>query len=79
MNELILATAMAELPMGASLTTFALAIAIIAIMMLGMAVGVIFQGKELKGSCGGTGGQDCYCERNGLPKKCELVEQMANS
>lgn len=47
-----------------------LTIGVVALLMAGMAVGVIFRGKPLKGSCGGTGA-DCYCERNNLPKACE--------
>lgn len=47
-------------------------IVIFAILMLAMAVGVIFSGRELQGSCGGSGGDDCFCEKNGLPKACEL-------
>ena len=45
------------------------AIAFFGLMMGLMAVGVIFRGKALKGSCGGTG-QDCSCsekERRGCP------------
>jgi hypothetical protein len=48
-----------------------LTIVIFAILMAGMAVGVIFSNRELKGSCGGSGADDCFCERNGLPKACE--------
>lgn len=48
-----------------------LTIVIFAVLMAGMAVGVIFGNRELKGSCGGSGGDDCFCERNGLPKACE--------
>ena len=53
------------------MTTIALTITIIAMLMLAMSVGVIFSNRELKGSCGGVG--SCACEDAGLPKECELV------
>ena len=43
--------------MATFLATFILLGAIVA----AMAVGGIVQGKKLKGSCGGIGGQDCEC------------------
>ncbi len=59
------------------MTTFlvpiVLTIFFVGFMMLAMAVGVIFSGRELKGSCGGTGA-DCFCDRNGLPRACELKD-----
>ncbi|MCO4761673.1 MAG: (Na+)-NQR maturation NqrM [Myxococcales bacterium] len=36
------------------------------LIMLAMAVGVIFQGKTLKGSCGGVG-SSCACDEAGEP------------
>jgi hypothetical protein len=47
-------------------------VVVFAALMAAMAVGVIFRGRALKGSCGGTGA-DCYCDRNGLPRACEAV------
>ena len=47
-------------------------VGLMAIIMAAMAIGVVFQGKELKGSCGGVGGADCICEREGTPNACEL-------
>ena len=36
-------------------------------MMLIMAVGVMFKRPPLKGSCGGVGGAECICEKQGIP------------
>ena len=51
--------------------TVFLTIAIIATLMAGMAVGVIFSNKPLRGSCGGTGSA-CACEEAGTPGACKL-------
>ena len=48
------------------MTTLLLAAFLIGSAMLLMAVGVMFAGKSLKGSCGGEG---CECSENGLPPK----------
>ena len=47
--------------------------------MLAMAIGVIFSGRELKGSCGGVAG-NCPCEDAGTPGACkvELDEDQDN-
>ena len=44
-------------------TTIFLSIGLLGAIMLGMAVGVVFSNKPLKGSCGGigAGGGDCEC------------------
>ncbi|MDF1666612.1 MAG: (Na+)-NQR maturation NqrM [Planctomycetota bacterium] len=55
------------------MTTLLLTIALIAILMTGMAVGVIFANKELKGSCGGVG--NCECEEAGRPPECQKPEK----
>lgn len=77
MNATILASALFEgfeLPADVSVETFLLTLGLMGIVMLGMAVGVIFQGKELKGSCGGKGGaDDCFCDANNLPRACEQL------
>lgn len=47
----------------------ALTAGIFVLVTLGMAVGVIVQGKRLKGSCGGIGNnEDCWCEKNQNPQ-----------
>jgi hypothetical protein len=48
-----------------------LTIGIVAALMGGMAVGVIFSNKPLKGSCGGVGGS-CACEEAGTPGACKV-------
>ncbi len=40
--------------------TFLATLTVFGVVVLAMAVGVIFQGRRLKGSCGGTEG-DCTC------------------
>lgn len=47
-----------------------LTIGIVAALMGGMAVGVIFSNKPLRGSCGGVGGS-CACEEAGTPGACK--------
>lgn len=54
---------------------FLLCLAFFALIMTGMAVGVIFSNKELKGSCGGAGGE-CACEKAGRPKACEQLSKV---
>ena len=58
------------------MTTVLLTIALVALVMGAMAIGVIFSDRELKGSCGGKdGADDCFCERNNLPRACEQLNQ----
>ncbi|NVB41583.1 hypothetical protein G6O69_27335 [Pseudenhygromyxa sp. WMMC2535] len=52
------------------MTIVLLTIVIVALLMGGMAVGVIFSNKPLKGSCGGVGGS-CACEEAGTPGACK--------
>ena len=49
------------------MTAFLATIGFMGAIMLAMAVGVIFSGKALKGSCGGVGGADCLCANEGKP------------
>lgn len=51
----------------------AVTIALVALMMLGMGIGVLFSDKELKGSCGGVGGS-CACEEAGKPGACKAED-----
>lgn len=53
---------------------FLLTAGLIAFLMLAMAVGVIFSGKELRGSCGGSG--QCACEKAGRPRACEQLDKL---
>jgi len=55
--------------------TILLTVALMGVMMLVMAVGVIFKRPPLKGSCGGPGGMDCLCEELGTPNACETPEE----
>ncbi|HLT40055.1 MAG TPA: hypothetical protein VK034_27430 [Enhygromyxa sp.] len=52
---------------------FLLTVGIIAALMGGMAVGVIFSNKPLRGSCGGVGGS-CACEEAGTPGACKIED-----
>lgn len=55
------------------MTTFFVTFGIVAVLMTGMAVGVIFSNKELQGSCGGVG-TSCACEEAGTPGACKTED-----
>jgi hypothetical protein len=42
--------------------TFLATLALMAVLMLAMGVGVIVTGRRLRGSCGGVGGPACECD-----------------
>jgi len=52
------------------MTTILAAVALFAVAMAAMAVGVIFSGKRLQGSCGGTG-RECTCDET-TRQDCDL-------
>ncbi len=57
------------------MTILIFTVALLGLCMAIMAVGLLM-GKRLKGSCGGMmTGKDCFCDRNGLPRKCEKKDQ----
>ncbi|WP_343565257.1 (Na+)-NQR maturation NqrM [Kiloniella sp. b19] len=72
--------------------TFLLAFVLLALVIVGMALGVIMQGKTIKGSCGGlnaiSGADHCLVckkeidpdsplrERLSCPRKKDLADQM---
>jgi hypothetical protein len=46
---------------------FLVTLAVLAIVMLAMAIGVMVSGRKLRGSCGGVGSSDCACDAAGKP------------
>jgi len=56
------------------MTTFIFTLALISFAMVAMAVGVILSNRQLQGSCGGVGSDDCLCS---LEKRriCALAEK----
>ena len=55
------------------MSTFIATFVVFAVLMAGMAVGLAFGGRRLRGSCGGVGrGEDCSCsvsERRACQRK----------
>jgi len=43
------------------MSTFIATFVVLAILMAGMAVGLAFGGRRLRGSCGGVANADCSC------------------
>ena len=57
------------------MTTFLLTLAVIVVVVAAMALGVMIQGRRLRGSCG-LSAEDCHC--NALQvRSCENVERSA--
>jgi hypothetical protein len=57
-----------------------LTVALMAICMAAMAVGMIFAGKPLHGSCGGPDSDDCVCEiekRQACVAQKRMMERLA--
>ena len=56
------------------MTTILFIIGVLGAVMFGMAIGAIFAGKTLRGSCGGIGNKSCDC---GPAKKAECADAKA--
>ena len=56
------------------MATFIATLVVFGIVVLGMALGVLIQGKRLQGSCGGAG-NDCTCTPLAA-RRCELRRQL---
>lgn len=64
------------------MATYILAFCFIALMIAGMAIGVILRGKPIKGSCGGMAAlnMDTACDIcGGDTKKCEEEQERLGS
>lgn len=60
------------------IVTVVLTIGLVGVLMGGMALGLIFSGRRLQGSCGGTGA-DCLCEkreRGECPSSTESADRL---
>ncbi len=59
------------------MATFLATFVVVGLVTLGMSLGVLLQGKRLKGSCGGTG-KACECSPLAA-RNCKLREQLKTS
>ena len=62
------------------MSVFIIAFVVFSLVSLGMAVGVIFNNRELKGSCGGLGNipgmsSDCSCSNPCDKKKARMAKE----
>lgn len=57
--------------------TFLAALIVFGLVMLAMAVGVLFSGRRLRGSCGGVG-DSCRCSATARAR-CALTKRQAES
>jgi hypothetical protein len=57
--------------------TFLAALIVFALVMLAMAIGVLFSGRRLRGSCGGVG-DSCRCSATARAR-CALTKRQAES
>lgn len=61
------------------LTYFLISLAVLSVCLVGMALGVIFSNKPLKGSCGGLGkAMGNACEICGKKEECKLRKAPAS-
>lgn len=58
------------------MATFIAVLVLTGAAMVAMAVGVILSNRELKGSCGGKGGEDCICSIEEM-RACAAKKKLA--
>ena len=54
--------------------TVYLSIIILGLALFGLSIGVVFNNKTIKGSCGGVGADESCTICSGDPEKCEDLE-----
>jgi len=60
------------------MTTFLIAFSVMALVVLAMSVGVMFTGREIKGTCGGINNfEGGACELCGATNECDAPELKA--
>lgn len=58
------------------MTVFLIAFSVMALTVLAMSVGVMFSGREIKGSCGGISNfEGGACELCGATSECEAPKE----